>query len=752
MDEDSQPEPQDLPHPGLEWSSQFKVVHDTQALPGDKITLPQEALEQLLAAAPTATENVPIDSSSTFDPFNPYTFAAERNARSRTATAHPQLPQPLTFRLVNPDNGRLVYAGIQEFSAQPGQMALSSFLQHALDIKPDGKVGARVTVHAKQLPKGHFVKLRPLEAGYDPEDWKALLEDHMRKNYTTLTQGELLNVPNGRENFRFLVDSFKPQSDGICVVDTDLEVDIEALNEEQARETLSKIAAKRTHIPGTGSSPGGILELLRSQTGQVLPGEYVDFEIPSWARAAGLEIELWPSEPGELCIFASPFCPRQRVRPRLDEHYCSAFEYPPGKRLKLVPKQEDLEDAEAVWVSVHVPAAANRDHRVPSAFSIKAGPHPEDSEPDTNGSNLNVDDIRCQNCLQLVPRQSLMLHENFCLRNNVVCPQGCGLVFKKKSEAFANHSHCPFEETCNVKDVYFDSKEAFERHVAIFHTVVTCPSCDLELFNTILLAAHRISTCPGKLILCRFCHLQVPQEARKGVEAEVLLTGLTPHELADGARTTECHLCGRITRLRDMDAHLRHHDLERKDRPAPRVCRNLNCGRTIDGTNRKGETRGQARDSGNNIGLCSSCFGPLYVSMHDPDGKALKRRVERKYLGQLLSGCGKAWCRNELCKTGRANESQSSPASIPTKDALPMIKPYVDGLLNDTETPLHFCVDEKSQQGRRLAELLAAEGGKMLGEKKYELGWCVGALEAEGGDVSRAREWLRNFAMESGRY
>jgi hypothetical protein len=96
-----------------------------------------------------------------------------------------------------------------------------------------------VTVHAKQLPKGTYVRLRPLEAGYDPEDWKPLLERHMRDNFTTLTVGELLTVPGTRnESFRFLLDKVYPEGEGICVVDTDLEVDIVALSEEQARETL----------------------------------------------------------------------------------------------------------------------------------------------------------------------------------------------------------------------------------------------------------------------------------------------------------------------------------------------------------------------------------------------------------------------------------------------------------------------------------------------------------------------------------
>jgi hypothetical protein len=57
---------------------------------------------------------------------------------------------------------------------------------------------------------------------------------------------------------------------------------------------------------------------------------------------------------------------------------------------------------------------------------------------------------------------------------------------------------------------------------------------------------------------------------------------------------------------------------------------------------------------------------------------------------------------------------------------------------------LHFCVDEASQTRRALAEMLKEEHG-MKGET-YSLPWCIGALEAETGQLDKAREWLGNWA------
>lgn len=788
----------------LQWSNQFIASH-SPALPGDKIALPQSALEQLLSAS-SSSSGYDSHSPPYSQHFDPYARLANRQAESQFADQKNQLPNPLTFRLVNPRNGRVIYAGIREFSASDGQVALSEFLYEALGLDDkkqrkslkkydddDDDYGGgggggggdghqneddggdeteggsiTITVHARQLPRGTYVKLRPLEAGYNPDDWKALLERHLRLNYTTLTNGEVLVVPGAanREEFRFLVDGFKPSgADAICVVDTDLEVDIEALNEEQARETLKRISDKMQTAPGTdhGSTIGGEVDVFRAASGQVLPGEYVDYHLSSWPRAQPLEIELEAaSEDGDVDLLVSPFSTRQRARPRLDEHVFGDFGSRPAKRIRLEPTNVELENAEAMWISVYAYApACNSPTEQPLTtleprrytLRVKAA----EQTPATNGPTRtataeedqppNPGDIRCKNCLQWVPKPTLILHENFCLRNNILCPHGCGQVFQKRSPQYSQHWHCPHDT------FHGNTLSTLTKHNTLYHppTPLSCPHCTTSQVFTSLpqLAHHRTSTCPAKPILCCFCHLEMPQEGDPDhPSADVLLSGLTAHELADGARTTECHLCNRITKLKDLTTHLRHHDLERKTRPPPRVCRNINCGRTLDGCNPLGDTRAATRvgqGPGNDIGLCSTCFGPLYVSLYDPENKALKRRIERRYLSQLVSGCGKPWCRNAFCKSGRGNLGLE-PAAVGTKDAIPMVKPFIDGSISTQgrETPLHFCTDEQSQKRRPLAELLAAEKG--LKGELYGLEWCVGALEAEGGDLERARTWLVNWA------
>ena len=775
--------------PLLKWSTQYDVLppEATPLLRGDKIILPPSALEQLLSAATVTITNISQTVTASFDPYNPYSFTAERHAREQLVEQQQNLPHPLTFRLVNPTNGRIVFAGIREFSAADKVVGLSPFLRKALGVggqkNPDEVNGLRhntgingsepqeadgvlprLTVHVQELPKGTFVKLRPLEAGYDPEDWKALLEQYLRDNYTTLTNGEILAIPAGKDVLRFLVDGLKPNEEAISLVDTDLEVDIEPLNEDQARETLQRLVQKSKRAPGTseGSSAGGKVDVNTNVTGQVRPGEYVDYSLAQWDRTKGLELELTAfNNDQDIDLFASPFGANHRSKPKEEEFVFGDLSTRSTKRIKIRHTNADLENAEALWLSVRGYGDVSQDAQgqAPLQYNLRVSSidelssSVEDDKTMADDEPVGPDEERFTHWHQSVPKRTMFLHQNFCLRNNVLCPH-CHLVFQKSSSEWQNHWHCPHDSS------HGNTVPSHAKHDSLMHTSRSCPSCGYDAANTPDLAHHRTTTCSGKLILCQFCHLQVPQQGADDPSpdsAEVILSGLTPHELSDGARTTECHICGKITRLRDMTTHLKHHDLQRLSRSKPRICRNINCGRTLDSVSKSGEVKVQG--SRNDLGVCDACFGPLYVTMYDPDGKALRRRVERKYLTQLLTGCGQPWCRNEYCKNGRKSLGiLQEGQTISSKEALSMIKPTLDAL-NDGKIPVHFCTDEASQKRRVLAELAAAEGdgvGKGKGKGKErddllegsgcELEWCLAALEAAGGDLDKARGWLRDFA------
>ena len=762
----------------LRWSSQLTVAPPQQIprLPGDKITLPPSALEQLLAAAPLQEVNSSGPArqhTSAFDPFNPHTFA-ESQARARGVDRQQQLPHPLTFRIVNPQNDRVVYAGVREFSAAENEIGLSAFLRGALGITVqdpgfpadvddagDGALATPTTVmvHAQQLPKGTYVRLRPLEAGYDPGDWKALLERQLRDSYTTLTSGEVLTVAgSGDQLFQFLVDKVEPDGNGICVVDTDLEVDIIALTEDQARETLQKRLEKASRVSNTraGISLGGELRLGQIVTGQVAPGDYIDYELLKWDPANALEIAVEGTDNADVCLFASPLSARQRNRPREDEHVFGDLSSRPAKRIRIQPTNVDMEGAEILYISVHACTSTDSSDagvsalRLPLPYSIQVYSGPSLAEhgslSDLGSESHDPGDVQCKNCHQWVPQRTLMLHENFCLRNNILCSH-CQNVFQKRSTEWQDHWHCPHDSA------HGNGLTEQRKHNLFFHTKRSCGGCGFEAEGLTRLARHRTTVCPAKPILCQFCHLVVPQRSESDPDMhdpDVLVSGLTPHELVDGGRTTECHLCNKIIRLRDMKTHLRHHDLERLSRPTPRICLNRNCGRTLDG---------RGTQSVVNLGLCSICFGPLYVDTYDPEGKALRRRIERRYLSQMMTGCGKSWCQNEYCKTGRqarqasACDPSSAPVSMGAAAILSIVRPLLDTVNlrgeSPNTTPFYLCTDQVGQQRRIAAEMCAAETTK-TGGKTYDLPWYVAAMEATAGNLEKAREWLENWAPAQG--
>ncbi|KAG9248778.1 hypothetical protein BJ878DRAFT_411916 [Calycina marina] len=730
----------------LTWSSVFTVTpKGNRILPGDKILLPPSALEQLLSASTIATRSNNQSLNTQFDPFNPYSVAAARAQQSQWQDNEKQLPHPLTFRLINQKNGNVVHAGILEFSAKEGEVVLSSFLLEVLGIEdppqksesntkdseptdltepidltdddpidmigdspvPNGKSELhQITIHAKQLPKGTYVRLRPLEAGYNPDDWKSLLERHMRDNFTTLTNGEILSVSGSEsEEFRFLIDKFEPKGDGICVVDTDLEVDIEALNEEQARETLKQIMAKARKASGTGegSSVGGSMDIWDAVQGQIMDEDYVDYELPSWDKSGALQIVLDAED--DLDLFVSPLSAHQRRHPRNDEHVWGDMGNDSEKSISIQSSNVELEEAESLFITVHSRTSSTSSRGL-TKFSLRVKSVPKIADLqnpvsiDKDAEMHNPDEEQCNNCLQWVPKRSMMLHENFCRRNNILCPH-CSKVFNKNSEEWKEHWHCEHDLS------HGNTRASKAKHDEVAHTPINCLSCSYPAKNLRDLALHRTS-------------------------------------LADGARTTECHKCSKIVRLRDMETHLKHHDLQNSSKSKPAICRNVNCGRTLEGVGKNGEIGAANRmgqGSGNELGVCSICYGPLYVNMYDPENKAMRRRVERRYVSQLVTGCGKAWCMNTgWCKTAKSKIKKPPPMT--TKDASPIVKPLLDSLWN-MEAAIYFCIDEGSQKRRKTAEMLSAEG-------LYELEWCIASLEGGGGGLDNARTWLANWAPNIG--
>ncbi|KAM3476156.1 hypothetical protein MY5147_003380 [Beauveria neobassiana] len=457
--------------PALTWRGSYALLpleaSNGSSLNGDKIILPQSALEQLLSAS-----------------------ASQAVMQDKYTTASSHLPNPLTFRLVNPTCNKSVYAGIREFSAPEGTVILSPYLLSALGLATDEKATTtsanstvsqiRLEVHTETLPKGTYARLRPLEAGYNPDDWRPLLERQLQRDFTSLTKNAKILVHGVRgEVFQLLVDKLSPEGQGVCVVDTDLEVDIEALDEEQARETLRQFINTNRHENQDGSSKGGPIDIWKPVLGKIAVGSYIDYSLPSWDRNQSVKLTLSNmSDPEALELFVTPKSNLQRALPRKTEYVFStlgSFESSTTKTIIISPTDAEMKKAESIQISVH----AYSDFTATKAadaiqYTLRAQVLVESDKTiaiDQAGNlkEQQENEALCSNCQQLVPKQSLVLHENFCRRNNIVCPK-CKLVFKKDSAEFAAHWHCEQDEA------YGNTPYSKQKHDEIFHSSWLCSS------------------------------------------------------------------------------------------------------------------------------------------------------------------------------------------------------------------------------------------------------------------------------------
>lgn len=472
------------------------------------------------------------------------------------------------------------------------------------------------------------------------------------------------------------------------------------------------------------------MALENSVEGEVLPGEEHFYSLESWDHAKPLEIELDGidlSEGDDVDLFITT--DRLHCKPAVDEHIWGDMSSTFPKRIQVFPNNIELSDAKSLhicvrgWQDPEETGTMDTSTRRYSLFITQA-------DITTEVVDLTVDDDeapssdhkRCNNCMQWIPSRTMFLHENFCLRNNVRCPD-CNSIFKRGTEG--GHWHCA-HDSCRA---YGNHPHSHLKHTATVHTPRTCPSCAYDASSLPALASHRTSTCPSKLILCGFCHLIVPQEGDDFPDAEQILSGLSRHEINCGGRTTECDLCGRRTRLRDLEMHLKNHDYQRLTKPLPKICCNPQCYRS---------------PAENELGLCSVCFGPLYSSTYDPTGSGLRSRIERRFLRQLLQGCKNPYCNSELCKTGRKN-TLGVEEQMGTKEAFPLVKAKPEGLMP-------FCVDETTSMRREMAVAISLESALQVDASKggYPLEFCCKAIEASNGDYDATRRWLEREGVRTG--
>lgn len=596
----------------------------------------------------------------------------------------PRLPHPLVLAL----NGSLL-VGVKEFTAP-----LATILVPEEVYKNLGCFGAEFsTVSCSvvlDVERATSLTLKPLQFYPHVTNWKYYLESFLSTSYTTLTKGQTIHwydtVATQTVSLR-VEDSNAPS---VIVVDTDIALDVTPLDDIMAAQQLQHGSAL-AHIenvpllhqptvlqldPFHASQTRHIFKVNLLESERFISVSLVsDGDICNVDLIAGLD-KLLTLENYSACTMAQDGVASLTKTLVLDT-----------RADQIANHMEKCKDEPWLYI-------------VPFAWSDKASVTLDVAFSSTKNQSTTEEVARgeqCSNCGIIIDAAKLQLHEAFCSRNNIKCT--CGQVFAR--EIPSSHWHCEF---CHV---HGNSATFKYKHAKLAHELpYICTQCSLtKKYSTMieLVQQHKSTDCPAKLIECIFCHLIVPQEE---ANYEDRFANLTHHESRCGNRTAECYQCGKVLRNKDMAKHFQMHALVKSDQSEGAVekCLNHVCSNVLS----------EADKSDNDMGLCGTCYGPLYVTQLDRDKSKLQSRIERKYVLQLTKGCENKWCRNPECSISRGKLGIQAALTRVKQVLLPAIThPHLP--INGDKKKLEanefwFCVNQSNQERTNCIDALINEG------------------------------------------
>lgn len=323
---------------------------------------------------------------------------------------------------------RSTHAGVLEFTAEEGFVELPPHVwRNAGFTDPEYLSSSihRSTPEARvryvRLPKGTYAKLQPEGRDFaDVLNHKAVLETELRQ-HASLTQGDLLTVQHGGVDYGLRVLELKPQS-YVSVLETDLEVDVVG-------------PGKSAASPQSRLTP---LTLGKVETGLVEEGKYsyYRFTIDSQAEkgiGAGtldvlvhLEVENKGGSDADADLYVSA---HPLLYPTKHQHQWSSHDLG-SKVICMTASPSTGTASKAVSAGGYTIGVfgfhGNTSFRVwVEAKAIeprgiqgqRLGSRAGDNEAvGTSSQAVQPDDgfSLCENCKQLVPVRTLILHAAYC--------------------------------------------------------------------------------------------------------------------------------------------------------------------------------------------------------------------------------------------------------------------------------------------------------------------------------------------------
>ncbi|KAI9346586.1 hypothetical protein BDR26DRAFT_112824 [Obelidium mucronatum] len=387
--------------------------------------------------------------------------------------------------------------------------------EYPMPLRTQPAPAADCIVKCVTLPKCEYLKIAPLEATYlEIPDLRALLESHLRQNFSTITESTTLSVPltikysstttttttPSSEIHRFLITECKPETVCSCI-DVDINLDVVPLEGGGVAEE----AVRRKFFGGDRNTVvvggGGVHDAADGITEVVL------------VEGGGGGSSSSSSSRGVL----------GSVNGVVEKGECRYF------RVKTV-KSGDR-------------GGGGGTYRV-EAVPLVSGSGSGGGGGGSSGTGISSGDCNVFVSLSMVERPGLMEHDHYNVDTGVsVVEFGIGSgggdggvdddMFLFKKEEFANHWHC---DSCSLVSTVAASVKHLEMEHGMRHACV-CGQ-DLPLKS---LAGHKKRECPDRLIICRYCRLRVRAGPKSMVAKDIYSgLGLCEHESVCGSRTIEC--------------------------------------------------------------------------------------------------------------------------------------------------------------------------------------------------------------------
>ena len=132
---------------------------------------------------------------------------------------------PFVFRVKNKETEYGMVCGVHEFTAPPGVIHISFGLMAQMNVNE----GDTVTIDLVQPPKGSYIKIKPHNTEFiELTNPKAILENHMSKNYPVITKGQSISINYEGTGKVYYIDVIETgPSDIILTLNCDLNVDFD---------------------------------------------------------------------------------------------------------------------------------------------------------------------------------------------------------------------------------------------------------------------------------------------------------------------------------------------------------------------------------------------------------------------------------------------------------------------------------------------------------------------------------------------